>query len=231
MEKLSSPISLIKNSLTIFFEKRNLLYFLKIYAFLLPFTIITIVQNNFLDLKTQGITDPSQFLSKYAWVFGPMAIIGLAGLVISFWVRAAGIFAADKVLTGTLPTVKETLGSVWKMLLKFSILDIVVGVIITIGFIFLIVPGFVFWIWLYFSEFELITKGVGIKQSMSNSKRMISGRFWAVTGRLFVFFLFMALASVIFGLMPYGTGSILNTLFGGLFVLPSFLLYKELSVK
>lgn len=229
MEKLSSPIDLIKKSISIFFEKKNLIYFLKVYAFLLPFTIITIIQNNALNLKAQDFSDPTQFLNKYAWVFGPMMLIGLLGLVISFWVRAAGVFALDRVTGGTTPSIKETFGTVWKFLLRFSILDIVLALIIGVGFILLIVPGFIFWTWFYFSGYELITKGTGIRQSIGNSRRLVSGRFWPVAGRFFVFFLFNTLVSIVFGLMPYGTGSILTVLAGGLLSLPSFLLYKELS--
>jgi hypothetical protein len=228
-QKLSSPIDLIKRSVSIFFERKNLVYFLKIYAFLLPFTVFSLIQDRFFDFSAQDASDPTQFFSKYAWMILPAVIIAIAGLVFSFWVRVAGIFAIDKVVSGMVLPIKETFGTAWKMLFKFSLLDIILGMVTVIGFILLIIPGFIFLIWFLFSEFELVTKGTGIRQSMSNSKKLVSGRFWAVTGRLLVFFLFMSLISIILSLMPFGIGSVLNTLGGPLFAIPFFLLYKELS--
>lgn len=211
--KLSGPVELIKKSFAIFFKKENLIYFLKIYAILVPFTIISLFQNSLINSRIQSITDPLQFFNQYMWLIIPGIFIGLAGLIISFWVGASGILAIDRVTGAANLSAKETLAATWKMLFKFSVLDILIGLIVTLGFVLLIIPGILFWVWFYFAGFELITKGTGIKESLGNSKKLVAGRFWAVVGRLIIFGLFSALAGFLVSIIPYGAGRNYNYTF------------------
>ena len=217
--KLSGSIELIKKSFKVFFKKENLTYFLKIYAPLLPLAIISVLQENFINFDTD----------KYMWLALPILIVGILGLVLSFWVNASGILAADGVLRGKRLPVKEIFRTTWRMLFKFSVLNVTVGLIIGVGFIFLIVPGVIFLVLFYFAMFELVTKGAGIRESMSNSKALVKGKFWKVFGRVLIFGGFSILTSIIFDLTPFGLGSILTTLLGALFIIPTLLLYEELD--
>lgn len=220
---LSGPVELIKKSFEIFFKKENLLYFLKIYALLIPFSILSLFQNNFLNSKIQSLTDPLQVFSQYSWVVVPGIIIGLIGLIISFWINASGILAVSKATSGEALSVKETFSTTWKMLFRFSVLDILIGLIVGLGFILLIIPGILFWVWFSFAGFELITKGIGVKESLGNSKKLVAGRFWKVFGRLIVFGLFSALAGFLVSVVPFGAGGVITTLLGALFILPPYL--------
>jgi hypothetical protein len=229
--QLSGPISLIKQSFNIFFEKKNLIFFLKIYAILVPFFLYFLYQDSLINIKTTdlGVNEASLLLSKFGWLLGVGVIVNLAYLVISFWVGASGIMAVSGVLSGTSISVREVFSSAWKRLWPFSLLSILAALIVGLGFILLIIPGIIFMVWFRFSSFELITNGKGVKDSLSGSKKLVAGRFWAVLGRLVVISLFSALAGLVLSAIPFGLGGMVTALLGALFMLPYFLLYRELS--
>jgi hypothetical protein len=222
MNNLSGPIDLIKKALQIFFKKENLVYFLKIYAVLLPFSIVSLVQENL-------IVSLEEILGVYAWLIPVALLLGLAYLIIAFWVGVSGILAIQNVVEGRIPSFKDTYLSAWGILARFAILQLVVGLITGLGFLLLIIPGILFMVWFYFSGFEMVTKGVGIKEAMGGSKKLTSGRFWKILGRFFVFGLFMMLVQIMLSIIPFGLGSAILPILGILFILPYFLLYKELS--
>ena len=234
---MSSPITIIKKSIEIFFKKENLIYFLKVYAVLLPFSLISLVRDYFLSLQTKSsdiVNQFGQFYQHYgiATVIAMaivMLIITLAYLVVSFWVSAAGIVAVNSVTTQTTLSVNETFKTSWKFLWKFGILEFLISLMGIIGTILLIIPGILVFVWFRFSNFELVVRRVGIRQSLGNSKRLVAGRFWKIFGRFIVFAIFTTLVSLIFSLLPYGVGSVIYPFFGALIILPYFLLYKELS--
>lgn len=196
-----------------------------------PSHFFSLFQDSLINSKIQNLAAIPQVFTQYMWFIIPGFFIGIAGLIISFWVNATGILAVSKVIEGSPISFKDTFAASWKMLFKFSILDILIGIIVTLGFLLLIIPGILFWVWFYFAGFELITKGKGVMESLGSSKKLVSGCFWGVFGRLIVFGLFSALAGFLVSVVPYGAGGIITTLFGALFILPAFLLYEELSVR
>lgn len=230
--QLSNPVELIKKSLQIFFKKENLIYFLKIYAILIPFIIITYL----FDLYTHNFNFGFN-LASISQTFGALpliflifvSIVGLGYLIVSFWVGAAGILAVANVINGTVLPFKEVLRAAWKKLWIFSILNIVVGFVITLGSLLLIIPGIIFLVWYQFSKFEILTKDVGIGAAMGGSKRLVAGRFFPVFGRILVFGLFGIIIEIAAGAIPFGIGSLIQPFLGPLFILPTFLLYKELN--
>ena len=219
--KLSSPIGLIKKSFGIFFEKKSLVYFLKVYAILLPFSLLT-----FFEEKV--VADPAEVFGRYLWLIPAALIFVLAYLLVGFWVSASGIFAVAAVVGGDTLSVKKTFLSSWKVLWGFSLLQIVVGFLVGLGFILLIIPGIILMVWFHFAAFGFITKKLGVKESVLASKKLVSGNFWEVLGRIFVFGLFTTFSQILLSIVPFGIGSALFPMFGALFMLPSYLLYKEL---
>lgn len=231
MGTLSSPIDLIKKSFRLFFDKENMIYFLKIYVILVPFAIFSLYQDSLININTQNLNpnELSVILAKYGWLLGLGFLVNLAYLVISFWVSAAGITAVSGITAGSRTPIREVFGTAWKKLWVFSLLSIVVGLITGFGFLLLIIPGILFLVWFRFSGFEILTKDIGVGEAMRNSKKLVSGRFWKVFGRILVFGLFGILVGIVFSAIPMGIGSVISPLFGALLVLPYFLLYKELS--
>jgi hypothetical protein len=75
----------------------------------------------------------------------------------------------------------------------------------------------------------MIEKGLGVKQALLKSKELVKGIYWKMLGRLIVFGAFAMIVQMILSVVPYGLGSIISSLCGGLYMLPLYLLYKELS--
>src|SRR3990172_12728075 len=220
MQTLSSPIKLIKDSVKIFFVKKNLIYFISIYLILVPFQIFQYFQGAFADISVKNIEyDP------YVWV---TLIVTILYFLIYFLSSAATILAVKKVIASEPLNFKETITFAWKNLWQYLTLSILVFLAVFGGLILLIIPGLVFSVWFFSAKFVFFDKGLGIKASMAESHRLVKGRFWAVWWRLFVFGLFTALAGFTISVIPYGIGGVITTLFGALFVLPAYLLYKEL---
>lgn len=231
MEKLSSPIALIKKSFDIFFEKNNLIYFLKIYAWLLPFQLFFLYQNYFVDTQSKLLnsTNIQEIIFKYPWFLVAVILVNLVFMVVSFWVDVAGIKAIIGVVGGKTKTVKETFLFSWKILWPFSLVSILVGIIQVGGLLLLIIPGIIFSVWYGFSKFVFLNQNVGIVESLKESKKLVVGRFWNVFGRTIVFVIFTVICQTIFTLVPFRIGSFITPLFGVLFILPYFLLFKELK--
>lgn len=214
--KLSGPIELIRESVDIFFKKNNLLYFVKLYALLLPFTF-------FGDFYSKNFLKPEDIKTS-PWLFW----IWLAYAVVSVWVSVASIISIKEILESKNPDLKSTLVSSWKKLVGFVLVGLLVGLIVFSGVLLLVIPGIIFGVWLYFSQFAYLDKNLGIRESLRVSKALVDGRFWSVFGRMLAIGLLMGLASMVVSSVPY-LGSVVVCLFGALSTLPMFLLYKELS--
>lgn len=204
---------------------------MKIYAALIIFGIYFFYEGSLVSINVSNLSvaEVGLLLSKYGWLLGVGVIVRLAFLIISFWISAAGIKAVAEVVGGTQASLREVFGFAWKKLWIFSLLSIVVGIITGLGFLLLIIPGILFLVWFRFSSFEIMTKEVGVGEAMGNSKKLVSGRFWPVFGRILVFGIFGILVSIAFSVIPMGIGDIISPVFGALLLLPYFLLYKELS--
>ncbi len=227
---MSGPIDIIKKSFQIFFEKNNLIYFLKIYSPLIPFAIFFYFQDTYLNRFTQSLdlTSAEKLLAGSTWLVVLAILVGLAYLVISFWVNAAGIKGVAGVVGEGATDFRTTYKLALRVLWPYSLLSILLTVIISIGFFLLIIPGILFLVWYHFAAYELLTKEVGVGAAMKGSKQLVKGRFWPVFGRFIVFGIFQVLVSIFFGLIPSSLGGIIQPFFGALLILPYFLLYKEL---
>lgn len=229
MKKLSSPLEIIQKSFNIFFEKDNMVVFAKIYALLLPFQLFFTYQNYFVSTQSKilNITNPQEIIMKYPWFLASVIVANLVYLFISFWVDMAGIKAILGITSGKKVDVNEALKFSLKNIPTFSLLVVVLGLIQIGGLILLIVPGIIFGVWYSFSKFLFVEKKLSIMESLKESKKLVLGRFWKIIGRLFVFGLFSGLSGAIISSVPY-IGPLVVPFFGALFILPAFLLYKEL---
>lgn len=220
--KLPGSIELIKKSIGIFFKKENMVYFLKIYLLLAPFSVFFLFQNKFFDIST-GLP----YNLPLGIIFG---IVSLIYVLAQFFVGLAGIEAIRRVGMGKDYSIGQTFSFARKNLWKFSLLAVLVFLASLGGTILLIIPGIIFAIWFSFSKFVFVEQKLGVIDSMRKSRGLVKGRFWAILGRLIVFGLFSGLSVSLISVVPY-VGGVISTLVGVLFVLPSFLLYKELSVQ
>lgn len=222
MKKLSSPIDLIKRSVDIFSKKKNLIFFLEIYLLILPFSVFSVVQNFVPALQNLQLT--------YSWQLGLNLLLNVGYLLVSALVGVSVISSFRTVLGNEKLSVIEALRkSCAKYWWPYFLLTIVVAIITGLGFVLLIVPGVLFLTWFSFARFILVEKGSKIKESLVTSRNLVKGKFWKIFGRLIVFGVFELVVEFIFSTIPYGIGTIFTGFLGALFILPPYLLYKELE--
>lgn len=223
MKPLSGPITLIKQAITIFLKKENLIYLLKINLFILPLSILSRILGYSIGPNTD-LSNPANIIQTIL-----VAIVNLAYVLMYVWVIASGIEAVRRVVMGELLDVPSTLKVGWKKYIKFGLLGLSLFLIVSTGFILLIIPGVVFIVWFAFSEYMIIDSEIGIKDALTKSKQLVTGRFFQVFGRVLVFGLFSMLIQIVISVIPY-VGVHLLELVGLMFVLPPYLLYEELTV-
>jgi len=232
-QKLSGPITLIKKSFEIFFEKENLTLFLKIYCILIPFRLFSLYQNYFISSQSKILNtgDPNVVMTKFPIFLAAVVIFNILLIVATLLVEISGIKAVLEILGNGSREVKEVVAYGWKNLWMFFLLSLVIFLILLGGYILIVIPGIIFTIWFYFSGTFFVDKGLGVKASLSKSRELIKGKFWQVFGRAIIFGIFSILVGAIISAIPY-IGSVVSSLFGALFLIPCVLLYKELlSIK
>jgi len=219
MTKLSSPVELIKKSVNIFSNKENFIYFVKIYALLLPFSIFSLFQSLMLN---------SDALPKNVLFTVIIVAVNILNFLVYILVSVAGIDAVRRVIEKDKLSFKSTIVFAWKKYKLFFLLTILLGLVVGLGFVLLIIPGLLFMVWFSLSRFIVVESKVGIKEAFVKSKELVKGRFWPVLGRLIVFGLFSSIVGFVVAVVPYGIGAALGVFLEALFLLPSYLLYKEL---
>jgi len=75
------------------------------------------------------------------------------------------------------------------------------GLVVTLGFLLLIIPGIVFGIWYGFSEYVFISEGLKGQKALSRSKQLVKGYWWGVFGRELVIGLIAMIVMMVFGFM------------------------------
>ncbi len=220
--KLSSPVFYLKKSFKIFFEKKNLIFFLTFAILLLALSIATEI---FSSVFSRGLN--SNMIRQPSFAF-PLFASAIVLAAVSIWVQAATYEAVIRSVDGRNPVLKETLIGAWKKTWIFFLVSLVRGVITALGLIFLVVPGIIFGVWFSLSVFIAMTKKVKIKESLKKSRALIKGRFWAIFGRYLVFILAILLIQAVFGSVPY-IGPVFIVFIGPLFLIPFYLLYKDLA--
>jgi hypothetical protein len=220
MKQLTSPFDLIKKAINIFSKKENAIFLAEIYLPILPLSIIS---------RVQGYIPTSLIDSNAMWFNLVFGVLQILYLLIGVFVMIAGIVALGKVVGGGELSVKKTFGSSWKYYWIFLLLSIVLVLIYFFGFILLIIPGLLFVVWFAFSRFMMIEKDLGVKQALAKSKELAKGIYWKILGRLIIFGVFTVIVQMILSVIPYGLGSIISSLLGAFYMLPLYLLYRELS--
>ena len=220
MKELSSPIDLIKKAVNLFIVKKNILFLSKIYIPVGIFAVLSVAET----YLPASIRD-----SNSVWLIMGMAILQILYFLTNIFIAASGVVAVSKVARGGELSVKKTYDEAWKKYGVFFLLSVLLTLIYLFGFILLIIPGLIFLVWFEFSRFITIEKNLGIKQSLLKSKELVKGNFWKISGRLIVIGFSVAITELILSIIPFGVGSVVVSLCGGLFMLPYYLLYKEVS--
>jgi zinc-ribbon domain len=126
-----------------------------------------------------------------------IALTGIVAiLLISCWSGAAFTYAvADERLT-----LREALEQSWPRLGSFVWISMLTGFIIQGGFWLFFVPGVIFTVWFFFSQFVFVTEGERGMNALLKSKEYIRGNFADVFVRLFILLLIWSVITAIPGL-------------------------------
>ncbi|MFZ5933219.1 MAG: hypothetical protein ACOYT7_04055 [Patescibacteria group bacterium] len=227
MKKLSPPLGLLRKSIDIFFTKENFVYFLKLMLIFLAATFLAIAGSFVLS----RLAFPTFSKGGENFLSPPLGIVAIFILFLFFLAVWAGPVIYESVFRvvekGALD-LEETIVSGWKKAWKFFLVSFVLLLLINLGFVLVIIPGIILGVWFSFSQFIAISEGLGAKESLAKSRALVKGYFFPILGRLLVFMLVFMLIEIILSLIPF-FGSLATVLLGPFFILPSYLLYKELS--
>ncbi len=220
MQKLTQPFKLVEESINIFKKKENFLSLVKIYLPLafFPITSIIFAYIPFFKQNTES-----------AWFIALLSVVRVLYLFVSVFVTASVIIAIPEILNGKSILTKDIYKRTKKVFWMFLLLNIVLTILYVLGFALLVIPGILLIVWLAFVRFIAIEEGLGIKKSILKSKMLTKGIYWKILWRLIIFGVFGILVETILGAIPFGIGSIIWALIGGLFIIPPYLLYKEIS--
>lgn len=208
----------IKKAWKLFFKKGNFIYFVKIS---LPLLVITLVQFFVFQDDPQTV-----FKDMNYWVLAPFLVLGV---IFGIWYQAVNLESVVRVHGGGNLEFKDTYKKAWGYTFRLFAVSLVAGLIVVGGMILLLVPGIIFAVWYAFPQFAVATKYLGVRAALSESKLLSKDKFWKTLGQLAVFVLFSIAGQIVFSILPYGIGAVVATIFGGLFLLPYYLLYLELS--
>jgi hypothetical protein len=125
--------------------------------------------------------------------------VSLAGV---FWLQGALVTAIEDVRDGRADlSIGETLAHIRPRLNTLAVAGILAAIVITIGFILLIVPGFfLLTIWSLIVP-VIVLENSGIMDSFGRSRELTRGYRWGVFGRIIVTVLITAVAGAIISLI------------------------------
>lgn len=144
------------------------------------------------------------------------------GSIALFWGLAGLVFAVADERLG----IKAALERGWSRIWAFAWVFSLTGFIVTGGFLLLIVPGIIFSVWFFLSQFALAAEDERGMRALLKSKAYMSGHFFEVFLRLFVVWV----VSAIIGMVPV-LGAVLSLLFVPFMMIYSWLIYDDLRPK
>ena len=218
---MKGSIEYIKEAWGIYFKKENFIFFARIMA------IVVIISSaiGYLFSYLYPTTNWQDFKFENTQMMVVFVILSLASIIIGLWTQAVRYFALFRMGS----TEKEIFKLGYKNILRLFLISLTLGLIVFFGAILLIIPAVIFGIWYSFSTFLVLDKEMSIKEALRTSKLMVKGRFFKVLGRYFVFSLFFIFISIILSLIPY-VGNLAVSFMAPLFILPHYLLYRDLSI-
>lgn len=226
---LKSPIEYIRQAWAIYTDRNNFAFFARLMA------VITLVSASLTYAGSYLFKNPMlENVDKFSFQDIPnlplYIILLVAGSVFYVYSESTTCVAVLNYQRGYLGKEKEIFRLGYVKMWKFFLISVVLSLVIGLGTILLIIPGLIFFVWYSQSTFLVMDKGLGIKKAFSESKRMVHGKFWKVLGRFLVIGLFAGLVGIFVSIVPV-VGSLIAGFLSPLFLLPSYLMYKDLLPK
>ncbi|MBI3443508.1 hypothetical protein HY008_02470 [Candidatus Woesebacteria bacterium] len=225
--EISSPVSLIKDSVRIYFKRENLIYFTKlmlVYVGALIFLGIYLFWTSSYFFS-DGANIPSN-LKMLAILF--LLTFIFVSIITQFWIQAAVVQAVINVRAKNKLFIRETFNIALKKLKRYSFVSILYFLVVILGLTLLIIPGVIFATWFSFAGFLVMQKNLKPIEALKESRELVRKHFWPVFGRWVIFIVLFILMQIGFSLIPY-VGPIAAAIFTPYMTLLPYLLFEELN--
>ncbi|MEW6556986.1 MAG: hypothetical protein AB1349_06495 [Elusimicrobiota bacterium] len=123
---------------------------------------------------------------------------GLFTVYLGLWLGTSVIVLVGKI--DSVVKIKEILKTGWEFTMPYLVIACWSGLIIPGGFVCLIVPGIIFFIWFWVVPFVLVNENIRGRLALIRSKNLVKGYGWAILGRFLVLLLILGLVSVLLAL-------------------------------
>jgi hypothetical protein len=137
-----------------------------------------------------------------------------------FWVFSAIVCAVSDETLG----IRDSLEAGSKKLWSFIWIFLILGYIVTGGFLLVVIPGIIFSVWFFFSQFILAREDERGMNALLKSKEYVKGYSFDVFLRMFIIWII----SAVIGSIPF-IGWILSLFFVPFAMIFSFLIYEDLK--
>lgn len=156
-------------------------------------------------VATPQTSDPLALFASPGAIFTSM--IGyIVFLFLSIVLQASLIVASANDLAGRPVNFGECVNRAVAKLLPLIGLGIVVAVGVSIGFVFLIIPGVILYLMWMVAVPVLMVENLGVFESLSRSAALTKGSRWKLLGLIVVFFIFSMIIAI-----PIGVISLIST--------------------
>lgn len=185
---MRGPIELIQASWNLFQENWKL--FLGI--FIVPGLVGTLF-----DYLTASDYKAEMFMREYPLPFAALLVTFLVLLIFMNIAMYKAVSAPKET------TVQSAYRFAKKYFLQYVLLSIMVGIVVTLGFVALIIPGIILAVWFGFAYAVLIFEDKTGIDAMKASKAYVKGRWFEIFIRVIALIVFMILLSIATGIVGY----------------------------
>lgn len=132
-----------------------------------------------------------------------LAVLSLPITLVIMALTASLIDATAKGLQQKPIDVRASLSIGMHKLIPFIWVSILSTLMVALGFVLLVIPGFIFLVWYRFAQNFTVIDDVRGSAAMSASRRLVTGRWWSVFVRIALPALFFSVASSFFVAVAY----------------------------
>lgn len=109
----------------------------------------------------------------------------LVAVVILIIINAVGRIALVKAISAEgAAKAGELIKSSWPLVGRYVLLQLLLGLVVLVGFILLVIPGIIFSVWYMFATLIFVIENVGGVAALKRSKQYAKGKFWGIFGRM-----------------------------------------------
>lgn len=229
--KLPSVIELFVSSFNLYKTSWKLLALVILLPILATIVVIALVG---VILATILAVTGGQITSSRIPLLIPPALVAVVALAI---INAMGKISLVKAIQNNgQGKIKQLIKSAWPLVGKYILLQLMVGLIVLVGFVLLIVPGILFMVWFLFSSLILVVEGTGGIPALKRSRYYVRGKFWKVLGRMAVLIIVVAVLAGVTSLVDNQTVNLVFQLISTFIIAPlatiyTFRLYQAVKVS